>query len=83
VIEESKIMKEIHKIRSDFYRKTKGRSPAYILKIIKEESLKVKQELEGTKPDPRLITEKRYPIPEPISMREIHQIREKGGDYGG
>ena len=82
MIEESNIMKEIHKIRSDFYRKTKGKSPAYILKLIKEESLKVKQELERSKPDPRLIVKKKYPIPEPISMREIHQIREKNDDYG-
>ena len=82
MIEESKVMKEIHKIRSDFYRKTKGKTPAYILKLIKDESLKVKRELERSKPDSRLIVKKKYPIPEPSSMREIHQIREKNGAYG-
>lgn len=82
MVKESEIMRDIHRIRGEFYQKTKGKSREYILKLIKEESLKVKQELEKTKPDPRLIIRKKYPIPESSSMKEIHQIREKNEDYG-
>jgi hypothetical protein len=82
VIKESEIMKDIHRIRGEFYRKTRAKSHEYVLKMIKEESLKVKQELEKTKPDVRLIVQKKYLIPEPISMKEIHQVREKDTEYG-
>jgi hypothetical protein len=79
---ESEIMKEIHRIRAEFYQKTRSKSREYILKLIREESLKVKQELEKTKPDSRLIVKKKYPIPESNSMKEVHQILEKNEDYG-
>ena len=82
MFKESEIMRDIHRIRAEFYQKTRSKSREYILKLIKVESLKVKQELEKTKPDPRLIVRKKYPIPESGSMKEIHQIREKSEDYG-
>ncbi len=82
MINESDTMKDIHRIRGEFYRKTRGKSHEYVLKLIKEEGLKVKQELGKTKPDSRLIVQRKYPIPEPISIKEIHQVPEKGGQYG-
>jgi hypothetical protein len=51
MIKESEIMRKIHRIRAEFYQKTRSKSHEYILKLIKEESLKVKHELENTKPD--------------------------------
>jgi hypothetical protein len=75
-------MEVIHRIRAEFYQKTRSKSREYILRLIGEESLKVKQELEKTKPDPRLVVRKKYPIPESISMKEIHQIREKNDEFG-
>jgi hypothetical protein len=74
-------MKDIQRIRAEFYRRTRNKSREYTLKLIREESLKVKQELEITKPDSRLIVQKKYPIREPISMKEIHQVREKDEEY--
>jgi len=48
-------MKETHRVREEFYRETKGKNCEYILKLIKEGSQKVIQELEIIKPDPQLI----------------------------
>jgi hypothetical protein len=41
MIEESNIMKEIHKIREAFHRETKGKSKENTLRRIKEDSQKV------------------------------------------
>jgi len=82
VIKESNIMKEIHRIREEFYRETKGKNREYILKLIKEDSQKVIQELENIKPDPKLIVKEKYQIPQSDSMQEIHQIRERDEKYG-
>jgi hypothetical protein len=81
VIKESKIMEEIHKIRAEFYRNTRGKSKEYILKQIKEDSEKIKKDLEIVKPDPKLIMKEKYTIPEVNSMEEIHQIRERSERY--
>jgi glutamyl/glutaminyl-tRNA synthetase len=75
-------MKDIHRIREEFWRKTRGKSRESIVSLIKEESQKVKQELENVEPDSRLIIRRRYPIPQADSMEEIHQIRERGEKYG-
>ena len=82
MIRESKVMKEIHRVREEFYRETRGKSREYILRRIKEDSQRIKQELESIEPDPKLIVKRRYPISEPDSMREIHQIRERDEKYG-
>jgi glutamyl/glutaminyl-tRNA synthetase len=81
VIKESKAIKDIHRIREEFWRKTRGKSRESIVSLIKEESQKVKQELENVEPDSRLIIRRRYPIPQADSMEEIHQIRERGEKY--
>jgi glutamyl/glutaminyl-tRNA synthetase len=75
-------MKDIHRIREEFWRKTRGKSRESIVSLIKEENQKVKQELENVEPDSRLIIRRRYPIPQADSMEEIHQIRERGEKYG-
>ena len=82
MIKESKTIKDIHRIREEFWRKTRGKSRESIVSLIKEESQKVKQELENVEPDSRLIIRRRYPIPQADSMEEIHQIRERGEKYG-
>jgi len=82
VIKESKTMKDIHRIREEFWRKTRGKSRESIVSLIKEESQKVKQELEKVEPDSRLIIRRRYPVPQADSMEEIHQIRERSEKYG-
>ncbi len=81
MIEDSKIMKEIHKLRETFYRETKGKSKEYILKRIKEESKKIEIELATIKPDRELMVIGKYPIPVRSSMEEIYQIRERRGKY--
>jgi hypothetical protein len=81
MIEESNIMREIHKIRTAFYRQTKGKSKEYTLRRIKEESQKVVKELKAVNPDPLLVARGKYPIPIGISMKEIYQIREDRGKY--
>ncbi len=81
MIKESKAIKDIHRIREEFWRKTRGKSRESIVSLIKEESQKVKQELENVEPDSRLIIRRRYPIPQADSMEEIHQIRERGEKY--
>ena len=75
-------MKDIHRIREEFWRKTRGKNRESIVSLIKEENQKVKQELENVEPDSRLIIRRRYPIPQADSMEEIHQIRERGEKYG-
>jgi hypothetical protein len=81
VIEDSKIMKEIHKLREAFYRETKGKSKEYILRRIKEESKKMEIELATIKPDPRLMVRRKYPIPVRSSMEDIYEIRARKGKY--
>ncbi|OGP71338.1 MAG: hypothetical protein A2W09_03995 [Deltaproteobacteria bacterium RBG_16_50_11] len=75
-------MQEIHKVRETFYNQTKGKSREDILKLIKEGSEEVKQELEVIEPDPNLIVRKKYSIPPLDSAEEIHLIRERGTKYG-
>ena len=82
MIEESNIMREIHKIREAFYRETKGKSKEYILRRIKEDCGKVVEELANIPPDTRLAVGEKYSMAVRNSMREIHQIREGGGGYG-
>ena len=79
---ESRIMQDIHKVRETFYNQTKGKSREDILKLIKEDSEGVKQELEVIEPDPNLIVRKKYSIPALDPMEEIHLIRERGTEYG-
>jgi hypothetical protein len=81
MIEESNVMREIHKIREAFYRETKGKSKEYTLRRIKEESQKVVKELKAVNPDPSLVAKGKYAIPIRISMKEIYQIREDRGKY--
>jgi hypothetical protein len=82
MIKESGIMVEIHKIRERFYQKTKNISPVELLNLIRTQSKKVEEELSKTPPSPELVIKKRYKVPEPEAMKEIHQIREHGGKYG-
>jgi hypothetical protein len=74
-------MKDIHKVREEFYRKTKGKDHRYILKLIQEESRKVIEELDAIEPDPRLIQKGRYTIPRFGPAEEIQQVREPEGKY--
>jgi chaperonin cofactor prefoldin len=74
-------MKEIHKIREEFYRKTRGKDRQYILKLIKEGSKGVLQELDAIKSDPKLIQKGGYVIPRPESTENIRQVREREGKY--
>ncbi len=75
-------MKEIHKIREEFYHKTRGRRREYILKLIKEGSREVIQELDAIESDPKLIQKGKYVIPRSESIEEIHQVRERKKGYG-
>ena len=79
---ESSIMAEIHKIRERFYRKTKNISPVELLNLIRTQSKKVEEELFQIRPNQELVVRKRYKVPEPEAMKEIHQIREHGCKYG-
>lgn len=79
---ESKIMNEIHKVREKFYRQTRGKNREYILKLIKEGSDEVIQELDNVKSDPELIQKEKYPILRLDSTEKISQIRERKGEYG-
>lgn len=82
MIKESDVMVEIHKIRERFYLKTKDKPKAELLKLIKDQNRKVEDELRGIRPNPELIVKKKYKVPEPEAMREIHQIRERRAKYG-
>lgn len=82
MIKEPSIMAEIHKIRELFYLKTKSMSPVELLNLIKTQSKKVEEGLSQIRPNPELVARKRYKVPEPEAMKEIHQIREHGGKYG-
>ena len=78
---ESKIMADIHKIREEFYNKTRGKNRVDILKMIKEESNEVIKELSVIESNSELINKERYSIPRLASMERIHQIREQKGRY--
>lgn len=82
MIKESGIMAEIHKIREPFYQKTKNMSPVELLNLIRTQSKNVEEELFQICPNQELVVRKRYRVPEPEAMKEIHQIREHGGKYG-
>ena len=82
MIKEPNIMAEIHEIRERFYQKTKNMSPVELLNLIRTQSKNVEEELFQIRPDPGLVVRKRYKVPEPEAMKEIHQIREQGGKYG-
>ncbi len=75
-------MREIHNVREEFYLKTKGKNREYILKLIREGSRKVIQELDAIKSDPKLIQKGKYMIPRSDSIEEIHQVRERKERYG-
>jgi hypothetical protein len=75
-------MRDIHEVREKFYNQTKGKSREDILKLIKEGSEEVKQELEVIKADPNLIVKKKYSISPLDSVEEIHLIRERRTRYG-
>ena len=79
---ESKLMKEIHKIREEFYHKTREKDRESLLKLIKEESRKVIQELNAVESDPKLIQKGEYVIPRSNPTDVIHQVREREGKYG-
>ena len=81
MIKELNAMTEIHKIREKFYQMTKDKSHNEIVRLIKVESKKVERELAKIKPVPGLIIKKKYIIPEPEAMKEIHQIREGSAKY--
>jgi len=82
MIKESGIMQEIHNIRERFYQRTKKMSHVDLLNVIKTQSKKVEEELSQIRPNPELVVRKRYKVPEPEAMKEIHQIREHVGKYG-
>ena len=82
MIKEVGIVAEIHKIRERFYQKTKNISPVELLNLIRTRSKKVEEELFQIRPNPELVVRKRYRVPEPEAMKEIHQIREHGSKYG-
>ena len=82
MIKEAGIMAEIHKIRERFYQKTKNISHVELLNLIRTQSKKVEEELHKIRPNPELVIRKKYKVPEPEAMKEIHQIREHGGKYG-
>jgi hypothetical protein len=74
-------MKDIHKVREKFYNQTKGKNREDILRLIKEGSEEVKQELEVIEAAPNFIIRKKYSIPPVDSVEEVHLIRERGGKY--
>ena len=74
-------MEEIHKIREEFYQKTKRKDPEHILKLIKEGGAKIRQELKEIKPDPKLIGGRKFRAPVSDSKEEIHHIRERRRRY--
>ena len=78
---ESKIMAEIHKIREEFYHKTKGKNQVDLLEMIKEGSNEVIKELSAVELNSKLIQKKKYSIPRLNSIERIHQIREQKGKY--
>ena len=82
MIKESSIMAEIHEIRERFYQKTKNMSPVELLNLIRTQTKKVEDELSQIHPNPELVVRRRYKVPEPEAMKEIHQIREHMGKYG-
>ena len=82
MVRESNIMAEIHKIRERFYQKTKNMSPVELLNLIRTQAMKVEEELSQIHPNPELVVRRRYKVPEPEAMKEIHQIREHRGKYG-
>ena len=82
MIKESSIMAEIHEIRERFYQKTKNMSPVELLNLIRTQAMKVEEELSQIHPNPELVVRRRYKVPEPEAMKEIHQIREHMGKYG-
>lgn len=82
MIKESKIMADLHGIRERFYQKTKSLPHSELLKLIRKQSQEVEKELSKTKPNPELIVRKKYKVPEPDAMRQIHQIRERRAKYG-
>ena len=82
MIKESSIIAEIHKIRERFYQKTKNMSPVELLNLIRTQAMKVEEELSQIHPNPELVVRRRYKVPEPEAMKEIHQIREHMGKYG-
>jgi len=79
---ESRVMKEIHKVREEFYRKTRGKDREDILRLIKEGSQKVIQELGTVESDPKLIQKEKYVIRGSEPAEAIHQVREREGNYG-
>jgi len=82
MIKEVGIVAEIHKIRERFYQKTKNMSPVELLNLIRTQAMKVEEELSQIHPNPELVVRRRYKVPEPEAMKEIHQIREHMGKYG-
>lgn len=79
---ESKVMKEIHKVREEFYHETRGKNSEDILKLIKEGSRKVIQELGAIESNPKLIQSGKYMTQRSDSTEEIHQVGEREGKYG-
>lgn len=82
MVKEQGIMAEIHEIRERFYQKTKNLSHTELLYIIKTLGRKVEEKLSKTPPSPELVIRKKYKVPEPAAMKEIHQIREQRSKYG-
>jgi len=82
MIKEPNIMAEIHEIRERFYQKTKNISPVELLNLIRTQSKNVEEELSRIPPSHELVIKKKCKVPEPESMKEIHQIREQRGKYG-
>ena len=82
MIKESNIITEIHKTRERFYEKTKNMPRAELLNVINEQGKRVEEELSKISPAPELLIKKKYKVPEPEAMTEIHQIREHRAKYG-
>ena len=82
MVKESRIMREVHKVREEFYRETRRKNREYILKLIREESKEVIKELETIKPDTNLVVKEKYLVPQSDSIKEIHLVRERGSKYG-
>ncbi|MEW6068478.1 MAG: hypothetical protein AB1610_09335 [Nitrospirota bacterium] len=82
MIKESKIMAELHGIRERFYQKTKSLSHSELVKLIKKQSQEVEKELSEAEPNPEFVVRRKYKVPQPEAMRQIHQIRERRTKYG-